>query len=281
MIRKNKIIDSELRLVFPSARNLYYDLKKEPVVKKIYEHKKIKTSLRQANIKNLIKIIKQFKLDKVFISGLAWKKNDNLKKNNEYLINCTINYPNIVMAFLNVDINGKNYDYSLKLIREQKSKSIKGYEIHNSSFQNLNERNKKKISSLFQLIKKKGKFIRLIGRHPHQTNINLSKIYINLIKDNNDKKFIITAMGGGLTNYMSLKLFKKIFKNTLFTSSVSATGEFIENINDYLKDKVIFGTDYPFNHFKNYNQFLKLIEKLDITKEKKNMIMYNNAKKKL
>ena len=88
-------------------------------------------------------------------------------------------------------------------------------------------------------------------------------------------------MGGGLTNYMSLKLFKKIFKNTLFTSSVSATGEFIENINDYLKDKVIFGTDYPFNHFKNYNQFLKLIEKLDITKEKKNMIMYNNAKKKL
>ena len=42
MIIKNKIIDSELRLVFPSARNLYYDLKKEPVVKKIYAHKKIK-----------------------------------------------------------------------------------------------------------------------------------------------------------------------------------------------------------------------------------------------
>ena len=39
MIRKNKIIESEARLIFPSARNLYYDLKKEPVVKKIYEHK--------------------------------------------------------------------------------------------------------------------------------------------------------------------------------------------------------------------------------------------------
>ena len=111
MIRKNKIIESEFRLIFPSARNLYYDLKKEPVVKKIYGHKKIKTSLRQANIKNLLKIKKQFKIDKIFISGLAWKKNDNLKKNNEYLINCISNYPNLLMAFLNVDINGKNYDY--------------------------------------------------------------------------------------------------------------------------------------------------------------------------
>ena len=76
-------------------------------------------------------------------------------------------------------------------------------------------------------------------------------------------------MGGGLTNYMSLKLFKEVFKKTLFTSSVSSTGEFIENINDYTSDRVIFGTDYPFNHFKNYNSFLKLIEKLDITKKKK------------
>ena len=184
------------------------------------------------------------------------------------------------MAFLNVDINGKNYDYSLKLIREQKSKFIIGYEIHNTSFEKLNKRNKKKISSLLQSIKKKGKFIRLIGRHPHQTNVNLSKIYINLIKENNDKKFVITAMGGGLTNYMSLKLFKKIFKKTLFITSVSSTSEFIENINDYTADRIIFGTDYPFNHFKNYNSFFKLFEKLDITKEKKNMIMYSNAKKK-
>ena len=46
-------------------------------------------------------------------------------------------------------------------------------------------------------------------------------------------------------------------------------------------DRVIFGTDYPFNHFKNYNSFLKLIEKLDITKEKKNKLMFSNAKKNL
>ena len=179
-----------------------------------------------------------------------------------------------------MDINGKNYDYSLKLIREQKSKFIIGYEIHNTSFEKLNKRNKKKISSLLQSIKKKGKFIRLIGRHPHQTNVNLSKIYINLIKENNDKKFVITAMGGGLTNYMTLKLFKKIFKKTLFTTSVSSTIHFVKNINDYTVDRTIFGTDYPFNHFKNYNSFFKLFEKLDITKEKKNMIMYSNAKKK-
>ena len=63
--------------------------------------------------------------------------------------------------------------------------------------------------------------------------------------------------------------------------TVSTTSEFIENINDYTKDRLIFGTDYPFNHFKNYNPFLKLIEKLDLTKEKKNMIMYSNVKKNL
>ncbi len=280
MNRKNKIIDFEMRVIFPSARNLFYDLKKEPEVKKIYAHKKIKTTLRQANIENLLKLKKQFNLNKIFISGLAWKKNDNLKKNNEYLINCINNYPNYFRAFLNVDINGKNYDYSLKLIRKQNSKYITGYEIHYSTFENLNEKNRKKISSLLQLIKKRGKFIRLIGRHPHQTNINFAKIYINLIKNNNDKKFIITAMAGGLTNYMTLQLFKKIFKKTLFVTSVSSTSQFVENVNDFTMDRTIFGSDYPFNHFKNYNSFLKLFKKLDITKEKKNMIMYRNVQKK-
>lgn len=272
-----KIIDFEVR-VLPDLKK--FDLKRENFLKlMVFNHKKIKTSLNQIKFSNLLKTLNKNNVNFFVISGLHFASLKNLKINNNFLIKIAKNYPKKIKVFLNIDVSNKqNFYYSLNLIKNNNLKNIIGFECYYNdvlSFQN----HKKKINQIIKYINKKNLFFRMIGRHPHQVNGNFYKDIVDVICKMKPKNFMLTALGGGITNYsMIKKIFKKI-KNIYFTTTVSANLQFVEIASKFINNKILFGTDYPFNHFNNYSIFLKKFSKLNLTNEEKKNIMYKNAKK--
>ena len=280
-----QFIDTEIRILHDKARNKNFCKKNGEKVldKTIYSHKKINLSLKQASLKSILKVLKKNKVNKAIISGLPWGKEINLRNNNSYLLTCIKKHPKKLRAFYNIDFsNYKLFKYSMNLIDSTNDPKVLGYEFHHTSFLNYDLYIKKKVYFI-KLIKKiisKKKYIRFTGRHPHQHRVNLNFAYIEILNEFNYSKFFITSFAGGLTNYINLRNLRKIFSKVAINTSASKSLEFTYKIGSILPKNLFFGSDYPFNHFNQYQDFLKAFTKLRLTKKLENIVKYKNAQKK-
>ena len=155
----SNLIDTEMRVVFPGARNKSFCIENKEIQlhKTIYSHKKIRISLKQANVKHLLNIMTNFKIKNAIISGLNWQNLKNLKLNNNYLRYCINKYPKKLKIFYNVNFVSQDlYLESLKLINSKLDKNVLGIEFHHSSFFKINHpKNKKRFLNLCKIMKKK------------------------------------------------------------------------------------------------------------------------------
>jgi len=278
-----KIIDTEIRLIHPQARNKNFckDSGEINVQKTIYDHKKINLSLKQASLENFLNVMRQNKINKAIISGLPWKKIKNLNLNNQYLLMCAKKYPEKFKVFYNIDFSHYNsFNYSMNLINFSNNSRILGFELNHNSFFLMNKKKNIYLKKLIKNIIKKKKFVRFIGRHALQHNINHTFYYNDIIKKYKYNKFFITSFGGGIANYLNIKNIKEIYRNVLMNTSASKNLDFTYKIGSILPKNLVFGTDYPFNHFNQYDDFLKVFKKLRLTKKLENIIKYKNAQKK-
>ena len=279
----SNLIDAEMRVVFPEARNKSFCIENKEVQlhKTIYSHKKIRISLKQATVEHLLNIMTNYKIKSAIISGLNWQNLKNLKLNNNYLRYCINKYPKKLKIFYNVNFVSQDlYLESLKLINSKLDKNVLGIEFHHSSFFKIHHpKNKKRFLNLCKIIKKKNKYIRFIGRYPSQHKINLINIYISLIKKLNYKKIIFTSLGGGIENYF-LKNIKKINFKPIFLTSASKSLQTLNKSWKICPKNIVYASDYPFNIFETYKSFFNTFNKLKIPLKYKSIIKYKNAKQK-
>ncbi len=278
-----KIIDTEIRLVHPQARNQNFCKNSGEInmQKNVYYHKKINLSLKQASLESFLKVMRQNKIEKAIITGLHWEKIKNLNLSNQYLLMCAKKYPEKFKVFYNIDFtNYSNFNYSMNLINFSNNSQILGFELNPHSFLFMNKKKHRYLKKIIKNIINKKKFLRLIGRHSHQHSVSHIFLYNEIIKKYKYNKFFITAFGGGVTNYLNIKNIEETYRNVLINTAASKNLDFINKIGSILPKNLLFGTDYPFNHFNKYSDFLKVFKKLSLTKHLENIIRYKNAQKK-
>ena len=86
-------------------------------------------------------------------------------------------------------------------------------------------------------------------------------------------------MGGSISYYEELSALKKVLKNVHYISSTPVTPSMIKTIINLVPDKVMFGTDFPFNHSFNQQFLVKKIKTMNLKKNIYRKIMYQNSKK--
>ena len=154
----SNLIDTEMRVVFPEARNKNFCIKNKEIQlhKTIYSHKKIRISLKQATVEHLLNIMTNYKIKNAIISGLNWQNLKNLKLNNNHLRYCINKYPKKLKIFYNVNFVSQNlYLESLKLITKIRQK-CSCIEFHHLVFLKIHHpKNKKRFLNLCKIIKKK------------------------------------------------------------------------------------------------------------------------------
>ena len=139
-----KIIDTEIRLVHPQARNKNFCKNSGEInmQKNVYYHKKINLSLKQASLESFLKVMRQNKIEKAIITGLHWEKIKNLNLSNQYLLMCAKKYPEKFKVFYNIDFtNYNNFNYSMNLINITNNSQILGFELNPNSFIFMNKKN--------------------------------------------------------------------------------------------------------------------------------------------
>ena len=274
---KVNIVDSEIRVVHPEARNINYAKKnRENFLQKfVYSDKNISKAIKLWSLESVLKSMRKSKIKYGILSGLSWQNYNITKLNNEYIKNCLYRYPNKFRAFYLP--NFKNIKQTIQEINNLDKKKYVGVEIY--PYVDKKTINDKQYKSIIKAIKKNDLFLRIIGRHSHQSKINYPYSYLEFLKKNNNLKTIITALGGGLTVYSSQKEVSKLLKKAYFTTSVSSTMEMIECSSKINSNNLLFATDYPFNHCFDQKSVLKEFLKLNNRLNNKNKILGLNALK--
>jgi predicted TIM-barrel fold metal-dependent hydrolase len=90
-------------------------------------------------------------------------------------------------------------------------------------------------------------------------------------------KFVFAHMGGMLGLYSQLDFLKDRFSNLWFDTAISETVEMIEfYVRVGLKDRILFGSDYPFNACHSQKDVVDRIEKLALDKDVLKKVSANN-----
>ena len=287
---KIKIIDAEVRLVHPQAKKTNYaknnkELRVHEIIYKRINHKKKINHLWSVDV--LLNSMKKNQISCAFLGTLYWKSIKLHRLNNEYNHKVALQNPNKFYIFQSLHyLEVKKWQkFSSKKINKlldnfKKKKYFLGFDFEPHSIK-MNSLNWKLESwdKFFKHIEKKKISIRIVGRHPHQHKLNYPYFFLSLFKKYPKINFYITAMGGSISYYEELSALKKVLKNVHYILSTPTTPSMIKTIINLVPDKVMFGTDFPFNHSFNQQFLVKKIKTMNLKKNIYRKIMYQNSKK--
>jgi predicted TIM-barrel fold metal-dependent hydrolase len=287
---KIKIIDAEVRLVHPEAMNTSYakNRKEKRVHKTIYKSINHKKKINHLwSIDALLNSMKKNKVSCAFLGTLLWASLKIQKLNNDYIDKIVEQYPKKFYVFYSLHLlevkkwqELSSKDFKKKLNDLKKKKNFIGFEVEPHYIKHSLINPKFKFwSKIFRYIEEKKIPLRITGRHPHQHQINYIYRFLVLVKKYPKIKFFITAAGGSLPFYEELPVFKKLLKNVNYISSTPSTPSMIKAASYIVPNKIMFGTDFPFNHSLNQQYLLKKMKSMKLKKNIYRKIMYQNSQK--
>jgi len=100
---------------------------------------------------------------------------------------------------------------------------------------------------------------------------------LKIAKRHPETKFLAAHLGGLLGLYAQHLPIRKAISNIWFDTAVSSTMQMVEfYVQSGLEDKVLFGTDFPFNHCHNQSEPLAAFHKIGLSKKIADKILHGN-----
>lgn len=271
-----KTIDSHAYLLHEKARDKKFKLpQKEYSIKKaIYESQGIDKVLPLASREKILLSMKKLKICKTVIMGLAWASQSMCEENNEYIYECLKRNPDKFIGFACVQpLEG---EIALRKIKKYITElGFKGIKL-TPHFQGYKANDK----AVFPVIKKAIELnvpVMIHTDHLFQNPDRDAPFYIyDLAQKFPRVKIIASHLGGMLFMYNCYKPAEKVLKNVYFDTAVSASLEMVQAAAQICPDKIIFGTDYPFNHCHTQLDIKKYLENASLSKKIKEKIFYKN-----
>ena len=275
MNKFHSVVDSEIRVVHPEAREVNYAKNfKEPVHTDIYSDPRIIKSRKLWNINSVIESMDKCNIEYGLLSGLAWKNLSILKKNNDYVKQCLQLHSNKFRGLYTP--NPLNPQRSADEIMALDKNLYVGVELI-PKWQNINI-NLESLKPIVKAVKKRNFFLKIYTAHLTQT-LDGDAPYrtLQFLKKNPKVRTLIPHLGGMLCLYGLYSPIRKVLKNAYFITSVSATMKMTKFAAEVNPDNLLFGTDFPFNHCFNQTTPLKALKKMNIPNQIKTQILGQKA----
>ncbi|MDY0131596.1 MAG: TatD family hydrolase [Desulforegulaceae bacterium] len=234
--------------IFPekikNKREIFFENEKE--FSWLYKNPKSKLSTAE----ELIESMDKNKIDKTIVFGFPWNNEDKSKFHNDYVLEKSIKFKKRLIPFACFN---PSKDYALKEAKRALKNKFKGFgelgfytrdfdfEIINKLKPIMKLAQKKSIPVIFHTNEEAG------HQYPGKSPMTISGI-LNFIEEFKKNKIILAHLGGGVLFFNFLKT-PPSMENILFDT---AAIPFIYKKNIYeilssdeLKDKIVFGTDWP------------------------------------
>lgn len=196
--------------------------------------------------------------------------------NNIFILDEVRNNSNF-LAICSVTPNDNQAIYKVESLLESGAIGVK----LNPNWQDFNFSNKV-FHEILDILEKKNSFLMLHVDQSYKSEIASANFLIRCAESHPELKILAAHLGGLVGAYELIPRFKDILKNVWYDTAISATPEFIRFYCDIgLDDKMIFGTDFPFNHSHSQEQLVNDLLLIGIEEHKIRRIFSENFEKML
>ncbi len=230
----------------------------------IYKNPKAKL----VGAEELIKKMDEDGVDRSVVFGFPWRKEENFRLNNDYVLECAKKYPDRLIPFCCFSLETKNIEKELERCILNGAKGLVEIAFYTKD---LGIEERKILSKMANMCKEAGLPVLLhtnepVGHlYPGKSPMTLKNLYL-LIKENPDTRWILAHLGGGLPFFgLMKKEVRDVLKNCYFDTAAMLflyKKEALDIMMDALgEDKFFFGTDFPLlspsRYFKEFNEMDK------------------------
>ena len=256
-----RLTDSNVRL--PESENKILDA--------IYSHPESALALKLASVREIRKSMKKYFIDRVVLVSLPWTSHELCCENNDYLLEIAAAQKSFWVVCA---VQPKDNSWLAESERCINNGAI-GLKI-NPDWQGY-ELDGKEMDELAEFIKVKNRFLMVHIDHIFKESSASPAKLCQLVKRHPETRILASHLGGMLGLYNLYPPIKNLLRNVWFDTAVSST---IKMVSFYmeagLQDKIIFGSDFPFNHCHSQGEVVKDIKALNLKTEVENLIFSDN-----
>jgi len=264
------IIDAEVHILPIEWEN---ELSNEPEIRRaFFEHNEFPNIADRCNIHSVVQMSMNRGIEKILLMGIPCFHNRHNEMFNNIILSEKEKYNDLIDIMLIYNIAEKtewrNYCASIDFSLVKGIKVIGGWQGFSYTDSLLDE--------VYQFLIEKQLILMPHVNHPTQVfSKDTPQELFSLARRFPDLKICAPHMGGGLFLYEGYEPVKQILKNVYYITSVSATMYMVSYAMNICPDKIIFGTDYPFNHCHNQETQISFI-KDNFSKEQQEALFYKN-----
>ena len=250
----------------------------EPAFKLLYESPKSKL----VGVEDLISTMDDQGVDVSVVFGFPWKSPDLMRRNNDYIIDAVIKYPDRLKGFACFDLL---FDGAAKETERCLDAGLCGVGELAFYLSGIDGDALDRLEPIMEICQKRGNLPVMVHTnepvghyYPGKTPVTLEQIYALAVRfpDNN---IILAHWGGGILFYnLMKKQAKDVLKNIWFDTAASP---FLYDPSVYrvalaagVIDRVVFGSDYP---LLKPSRYFKDLDKSGILEIEKQRVLGGNA----
>lgn len=268
------IIDAHVYCLSPRLRDQRVNLGPEnaAIAKAIHHHKDGERVLPLSAPESILESMKDSGIDQSILVSFPFATHDLCVENNDFLFETLKKYPGRFYAICSVQPKDPRSIDEAKRCLKAGAVGIKinggwqGFELESSSIQ-----------SLLRLLEAENKFLLTHIDQAFRKSPTSAAHLFQIASENPKTKIMAAHMGGLLGIYNSFEATAKNLKNIWFDTAVSETLEMVDYyVRAGLSDKIIFGSDYPFNHCHSQKLVKERIQQLHFDKSVEENIFSKN-----
>lgn len=241
------------------------------ISKSIYGHPEGPQALKLSSPEKIVSSMRNSEIDRSVLISFPWSSQELCRENNGYILEVASKNK----CFLGVcSVQPKDKSW-VKEAQECFKAGAIGIKV-NSAWQD-HELDGPQMDDLAEFVRSESKFLMIHVDHIfNKSKASPAHLY-SLAKKHPQTRIIAAHMGGLLGLYNLYSPVAQTLSNVWFDTAVSATLEMVRFfVEAGLHSKVIFGSDFPFNHSHSQQQVLKGIKELKLESNVEEAILGGN-----
>ena len=271
----NTIVDTEVHVLHPAARQPDFKQgSEEPVRSAIHEHEDFPLLEGRLSVNYLLESMEENGIDHCLLMGLPWNDPEVHAANNDFIESVVTRYPGrfrgMYIPHLRDPPAAARRIEALDRDRFLGVKLIPGWQ--NTSIDDP------RLEPIIDVVEARDLFLMVHTDHPTQSlDGDAPYRLLSFLQDHPDVNVLAPHLGGLLCLYALDDRIVPALDNTYFISSVSSTMQLVKYAADVNSDKVIFGTDFPFNHCHDQRRPIEDLRSLHLSQSAESKIFGQTA----
>lgn len=251
-----RIVDAEVHLLHKDWQD---HLEQEPHIRRaLRDHPDFPSVCERLCLDALIRSMDSAGIERAQILGVPWLKRDNNLRNNEALFRAAETYPDRFAVYPVWDISQEedaiDWFSSLRPERWHGVKIVGGWQGIDIASQ--------EIDGFCRWLAEQNKPLFVHVNHLGQGDrFDTPQKFLSLVERHPTLRIFAAHMGGMLFAYEGYPPVARKLRNVVWVTSVSATMYMVSHAMQLCPRKVVFGTDFPFNHCHNQTDQTEWIRK--------------------